>query len=232
MDLPAGVRVSQRHRRSTDDIALALAAPGVRIFAPIPGTNYVGIEVPNRNPADGICSATCIKPTAGPWAAAGGHRRGRGGPLPSFHDLAKMPHRAHRRHHRLGQVGGQVNAMIMSILMRATPAEVRFIMVDPKRVEFAPYEGIPHLYVPVVTERQARPPALLRWGVAEMERRLKVFSKVRRAQHRPASTRRPGRRRPPTKAAEEAGGRSLPENALRRAHCPTSSSSSTSWPTS
>ena len=66
--------------------------------------------------------------------------------------------------------------MIMSILMRATPAEVRFIMVDPKRVEFAPYEGIPHLYVPVVTEcREAS--SALSWAVAEMERRLKMFSK-------------------------------------------------------
>ena len=65
--------------------------------------------------------------------------------------------------------------MIMSILMRATPSEVRFIMIDPKRVEFTPYNGIPHLYVPVVTEPKEASSALA-WGVAEMERRLKDFS--------------------------------------------------------
>ncbi len=172
VDLPAGVRVS-RVTALEDDIALALAAPGVRIFAPIPGTNYVGIEVPNRT-RDSVLLGDVLKDaTGGPLMIAIG-KDVEGHSIVS--DLAKMPHLL------IGGTTGSgksvsINAMIMSILMRATPAEVRFIMVDPKRVEFTPYNGIPHLYVPVVTEAKEAASALS-WGVAEMERRLKVFSKV------------------------------------------------------
>ena len=171
VDLPSGVRVS-KVTNLTDDIALALAAPGVRIFAPIPGTNAVGIEVPNRNRQ--MVYLPDVLAAAGPGplqVAIGEDVEGHA----IVHDLAKMPHVL-----IAGTTGSgksvEVNSMIMSILMRATPAEVRFIMVDPKRVEFAPYEGIPHLYVPVVTEcREAS--SALSWAVAEMERRLKMFSK-------------------------------------------------------
>ena len=171
VDLPSGVRVS-KVTNLTDDIALALAAPGVRIFAPIPGTNYVGIEVPNRKRQ--MVYLPDVLEAAGPGplqVAIGEDVEGHA----IVHDLAKMPHVL-----IAGTTGSgksvEVNSMIMSILMRATPAEVRFIMVDPKRVEFAPYEGIPHLYVPVVTEcREAS--SALSWAVAEMERRLKMFSK-------------------------------------------------------
>ena len=164
VDLPSGVRVS-KVTNLTDDIALALAAPGVRIFAPIPGTNYVGIEVPNRNRQ--MVYLPDVLAAAGPGplqVAIGEDVEGHA----IVHDLAKMPHVL-----IAGTTGSgksvEVNSMIMSILMRATPAEVRFIMVDPKRVEFAPY-------VPVVTEcREAS--SALSWAVAEMERRLKMFSK-------------------------------------------------------
>ncbi|HIY83930.1 MAG TPA: DNA translocase FtsK [Candidatus Rubneribacter avistercoris] len=172
VDLPAGVRVS-RITALEDDIALALAAPGVRIFAPIPGTNFVGIEVPNRTRQTVLLGDVIKDAPDGPLQIAigkdvEGHR--------IVSDLAKMPHLL------IGGTTGSgksvsINAMIMSILMRATPSEVRFIMVDPKRVEFTPYNGIPHLYVPVVTEPKEAASALS-WGVAEMERRLKVFSKV------------------------------------------------------
>ena len=171
VDLPSGVRVS-KVTNLTDDIALALAAPGVRIFAPIPGTNYVGIEVPNRNRQMVYLPDVLAAADPGPLQVAIGEDV-EGHAI--VHDLAKMPHVL-----IAGTTGSgksvEVNSMIMSILMRATPAEVRFIMVDPKRVEFAPYEGIPHLYVPVVTEcREAS--SALSWAVAEMERRLKMFSK-------------------------------------------------------
>ena len=172
IDLPSGIRVN-KVTNLTDDIALALAAPGVRIFAPIPGTNYVGVEVPNKVRQNVYLGDILPAAKPGPLQVAigedvEGHKM--------VFDLAKMPHLL---------VGGttgsgksiSINSMIMSILMRATPDEVRFIMIDPKRVEFAPYNGIPHLYVPVVTEPREAASALS-WGVAEMERRLKVFSKV------------------------------------------------------
>ena len=172
VDLPAGVRVS-RVTALEADIALALAAPGVRIFAPIPGTNYVGIEVPNRTRRTVFLGDVLGDAPDGPLQIAIGED------VEGHHivtDLAKMPHLL------IGGTTGSgksvsINAMIMSILMRATPSEVRFIMIDPKRVEFTPYNGIPHLYVPVVTEAKEAASALA-WGVAEMERRLKVFSKA------------------------------------------------------
>ena len=172
VDLPSGVRVS-RIMSLTDDIALALAAPGVRIFAPIPGTNHVGIEVPNRTRQNVLLGDVLKDAHGAPLEMAIG-KDVEGHSI--VVDLAKMPHLL------IGGTTGSgksvaINAMIMSILMRAMPDEVRFIMIDPKRVEFTPYNGIPHLYVPVVTENKEAASALS-WGVAEMERRLKVMSKA------------------------------------------------------
>lgn len=172
VNLPAGVRVN-KVTALNDDIALALAAPGIRIFAPVPGTNYVGIEVPNAQRETVYLSDVLGNAEEGPLQIAIG-KDVEGHSIIS--DLAKMPHLL------IGGTTGSgksvaINAMIMSILMRATPEEVRFILIDPKRVEFTPYNGIPHLYVPVVTEPKEAASALS-WGVAEMERRLKVFSAV------------------------------------------------------
>ena len=172
VDLPSGVRVN-RVSNLTDDIALALAAPGVRIIAPIPGTNYVGIEVPNKKRETVFLGDVLKDAPAGPLQIAIG-KDVEGESIVS--NLATMPHLL------IGGTTGSgksvaINGMIMSILMRATPSEVRMIMIDPKRVEFTPYNGIPHLYVPVVTEAREAASALS-WAVAEMERRLKVFSGI------------------------------------------------------
>ncbi|WP_294440132.1 DNA translocase FtsK [uncultured Slackia sp.] len=172
VDLPSGVRVS-RILALQDDIALALAAPGVRIFAPIPGTNHVGIEVPNKVRQTVLLGDVLKDAKGGPLEMAIG-KDVEGNTI--LVDLAKMPHLLIGGTTGSGKSVG-INSMIMSILMRATPDEVRFIMIDPKRVEFTLYNGIPHLYVPVVTENKEAASALA-WGVAEMERRLKVMSKA------------------------------------------------------
>ena len=153
-----------------DDIALSLAAKSVRIFAPIPGTSLVGIEIPNDKPQPVFLSDVLPFAQGGPLDCAFG-RDSEGKPI--VVDLAGLPHLL-----VAGTTGSGksvlLNAIIMSMLMRATPEQVRLIMVDPKRVEFTGYAGLPHLYVPVVTEpRQAA--SALQWGVTEMERRLKVF---------------------------------------------------------
>ena len=153
-----------------DDIALSLAAKSVRIFAPIPGTSQVGIEIPNETRNSVYLADVLPYAQDGPLEAAFG-RDSEGKPI--VVDLATLPHLL-----VAGTTGSgksvMLNSIVMSILMRATPEQVRLIMVDPKRVEFTGYTGLPHLYVPVVTEpRQAA--SALQWGVTEMERRLKVF---------------------------------------------------------
>ncbi|MCH3943158.1 MAG: DNA translocase FtsK [Atopobiaceae bacterium] len=156
-----------------DDIALSLAAESVRIFAPIPGTSLVGIEIPNSK-RQSVCLGDVLPyAQGGPLELAVG-RDAEGAPVVA--DLAGMPHLL-----IAGATGSgksvMINSIIMSILMRTTPDQVRLIMIDPKRVELGGYNGLPHLYVPVVTEpRQAS--SALQWAVTEMERRLKVFERA------------------------------------------------------
>lgn len=156
-----------------DDIQLSLASESVRIFAPIPGTSLVGIEIPNKT-RQNVCLGDVL-PCAqgGPLEFAIG-RDSEGAPVVA--DLARMPHML-----VAGTTGSGksvlINAIIMSLVMRTNPEQVRLILVDPKRVEFSCYAGLPHLYVPVVTEpRQAA--SALQWAVTEMDRRLKVFERA------------------------------------------------------
>ena len=171
VSLPSGVRLN-RLVSLADDIALSLAAPGVRI-AQIPNTSLVGVEIPNKTRANVLLGDILPHAGKGPLQMAIGEDVD-GNKI--CLDLAKMPHLL------VGGTTGSgksvaLNGMIMTILMRATPAEVRMILIDPKRVEFSLYNGIPHLYVPPVTEPKEAASAL-KWAVAEMERRLKLFEQV------------------------------------------------------
>lgn len=156
-----------------DDIALSLAAQSVRIFAPIPGTSLVGIEIPNRKRQNVNLGDVLPYVKGGPLELAIG-RDAEGTPVVA--DLAKMPHLL-----IAGTTGSgksvMINSIITTLLMRALPEDVHLIMVDPKRVELAGYNGLPHLYVPVVTEPKQAASAL-QWAVSEMERRLKVFERL------------------------------------------------------
>lgn len=167
-----GERVS-RISNLEDDIALSLATDSVRIFAPIPGTSLVGIEIPNRSRENVSFGDILPYVKGGPLEFALG-RDAEGTPMVA--DLAKMPHLL-----IAGTTGSGksvvISSILMSLLMRTFPEDVRLIMIDPKRVEFAPYDGLPHLYVPVVTEPKQAASAL-QWAVSEMERRLKIFERI------------------------------------------------------
>ncbi len=162
-----------------NDMALALAAPtgAVRIEAPIPGRDLVGIEVPNRGLEfvtlkRMLLSDTMRKAKSKLAVAMGLDVSGN----PLIADLAKMPHVL-----VAGTTGSGksvlLNAWITTLLYRTTPAEVKMILVDPKRVELVGYNGIPHLLTPVIVESDKILSAL-RWATAEMERRYKQFAEV------------------------------------------------------
>jgi S-DNA-T family DNA segregation ATPase FtsK/SpoIIIE len=158
-----------------DDLAMALAARTIRIEAPIPGKTVVGLEIPNmdfnvvairRILEDPEVAAIPSRIAFALGRDVAGHARAA--------DLAKMPHLL-----IAGATGSgksvMVNALITSLLMRATPDDVRMILVDPKRVELADYNGMPHLLVPVITEAD-RAKAALKWAVGEMEMRFRKFA--------------------------------------------------------
>ncbi|NWF92106.1 MAG: DNA translocase FtsK 4TM domain-containing protein [Syntrophaceae bacterium] len=178
-----GVKVS-RIVNLADDLALALSALSIRIVAPIPGKAVVGIEVPNAN-RETVFLKEIIDSDAF-RASKSKLSFGLGKDIsgePFTVDLARMPHLL-----VAGSTGSgksvSINSMICSILFKATPDEVRFLMIDPKMLELSDYEGIPHLLLPVVTNPKKAAVAL-KWLVDEMERRYSVLAErgVRNIEH-------------------------------------------------
>jgi S-DNA-T family DNA segregation ATPase FtsK/SpoIIIE len=159
-----------------DDLALALSASAVRILAPIPGKNRVGIEVPNGSSAAVFLKDVLMQKHSGLSdskinLAIGKDTSGKA----IVTDLAEMPHLL-----IAGTTGSGktvcLNSLIISILYNASPSEVKFIMIDPKMVELVPYNDLPHLLCPVITDAKKAAPAL-NWIVMEMESRYKQFNK-------------------------------------------------------
>ncbi|MDD5276073.1 MAG: DNA translocase FtsK 4TM domain-containing protein [Methylovulum sp.] len=172
----AGVKVS-RISSLSKDLARALLVTSVRIVEIIPGKSVVGLEIPNREREmvslrelleSGVFDKSKSLLTLAMGKDIGG--------VPVAADLGKMPHVL-----VAGTTGSgksvAINTMILSLLYKATPEQVRMIMIDPKMLELSVYEGIPHLLTPVVTDMKEASNAL-RWAVAEMERRYKLMSKM------------------------------------------------------
>jgi S-DNA-T family DNA segregation ATPase FtsK/SpoIIIE len=171
---PAGVKLAKISALETN-IALGLAAQSLRIEAPIPGKRAVGIEVPNIKAADvrlrGVLESKQWQANAEPLLfAIGKDISGES----VVGELNKMPHLL-----IAGQTGSgksvMINTLLTSLLYRNSPSEMKLILVDPKQVEMAPYEDIPHLLTPVITEPEKTVSAL-KWAVNEMERRYKLLA--------------------------------------------------------
>ena len=169
-----GVKVN-KITNLTDDIKLCLAAQDIRMEAPIPGKHTIGIEIPNRKSRPVFLREILENPvfteSESPLTAALGLDI-TGAPIVT--DLRKMPH---------GLIAGAtgsgksvcINTMIVSLLYKATPQELKLLLIDPKMVELAPYNSIPHLVSPVITDVKAAT-AALKWAVDEMERRYELFA--------------------------------------------------------
>lgn len=162
-----------------NDLALALAAPTgqIRIEAPIPGRSLVGVEVPNRSlqlvTLKQMLTAEALKKSKSKLSVGLGlNVSGQ----PVLADIGQMPHAL-----IAGATGSGksvcIHSLISTILFRASPAEVKFILVDPKRVELTQYEGIPHLLTPVIVEPE-KVLSALKWAISEMNRRYKLFAEV------------------------------------------------------
>lgn len=176
IEIALGTKVS-RITSLTNDLALATEAPGgqIRIEAPIPGRNLVGIEIPNRSleivTLRTMLSSTIMQKAKSKLSVSLGLDVS-GNPLAV--DIAKMPHVL-----VAGTTGSGksvlINSFISSLLFRASPQEVRLILIDPKRVEFTGLNGIPHLLTPVIVEPEKILSAL-KWAMTEMDKRYKLFA--------------------------------------------------------
>jgi S-DNA-T family DNA segregation ATPase FtsK/SpoIIIE len=169
-----GVKIS-RVTNLTDDLALALKALSIRIVAPVPGKAVIGIEIPNPKrqvvALQEILADASYKKSSSPLTVAlGKDIMG----TPVVNDLARMPHLLIAGATGSGKSVG-LNAMILSILYKATPEQVRFLLIDPKRIELSTYQGIPHLLHPVVVNPREATTAL-HWVVNEMEKRYALLS--------------------------------------------------------
>uniref|UniRef100_UPI00406C37E6 DNA translocase FtsK n=1 Tax=Psychrobacillus sp. FSL H8-0483 TaxID=2921389 RepID=UPI00406C37E6 len=171
-----GTKVS-KIRNLADDLKLALAAKDIRIQAPIPGKSSIGIEIPNRKSRavriSEVLKTDVFTNSDSPLEVALGlDLTGK----PVTLDLRKMPH---------GLIAGAtgsgksvfINSLLVSLLYKATPEEVKLLLIDPKMVELAPFNHIPHLVSPVITDVKAAT-AALKWAVEEMERRYQLFAHV------------------------------------------------------
>jgi S-DNA-T family DNA segregation ATPase FtsK/SpoIIIE len=171
-----GLKVS-RITNLAKDLARSLSVISVRIVEVIPGKSVIGLEIPNQQRElvvlSEILKSREYDKTASPLTLALGKDISG---VPAVADLARMPHLL-----VAGTTGSgksvAINAMILSLLYKATPADVRLVMVDPKMLELSVYQGIPHLLAPVVTDMKEAANAL-RWAVAEMERRYQLMSAV------------------------------------------------------
>lgn len=171
-----GVKLSQIAGLQ-NDLALALAAHAIRMELPIPGKPLVGIEVPNKSTAivrlrEVMQTTDFINHKSKLALALGRDVAGR----PMIADLAKMPHMMIAGATGTGK-SVAINSLFVSLLYRNTPQDIKFIVVDPKRVELSVYNGIPHLLTPAITEPDKAVNAL-KWAVSEMERRYKLLAEA------------------------------------------------------
>ncbi|NNJ93464.1 MAG: DUF87 domain-containing protein [Halobacteria archaeon] len=174
LDLGPGVKVSQISNLAKD-IARALSAISVRVVEVIPGKSFIGLEIPNESRAiislGEILNTDEYESSSSPLTLALGKDISG---VPVVVDLAKMPHLLVAGTTGSGKSVG-INAMVLSLLYKTLPKDVRLIMIDPKMLELSVYEGIPHLLTPVVTDMNEAANAL-RWCVAEMERRYRLMA--------------------------------------------------------